>query len=343
MADTAERKAKKGRKTGIARKKRSETPIATSLDGAQLSGDVYLKAGRRRVLLTSLDRLYWKQEGITKGDLLKYYWDVSEVILRWLKGRPLILKRYPGGVRGASFFQHNIEDAPGYMRLFERDEGARVVHYPMAANVESLLYLVNLGTIAQHCWSSRVTHPDRPDWMVFDLDPQDSPFSQVLRVAIEVREVLRRAGLECWCKTSGSKGAHIYVPLKAVYSYGQSYQFCEMACRQIAREIPELVTLERAIKKRPPGTVYLDWMQNSEAKSVAAPYSVRACPDARVSAPLDWDEVESGARGGLTPEDFTIAGIPERLKKRGDLFQSVLTLKQPLAQAQKRLEKMLNG
>ncbi|MCC6484500.1 MAG: non-homologous end-joining DNA ligase [Armatimonadetes bacterium] len=301
-----------------------------SLDGVDLKGDLRLKVDGNSVSLTNLDKIYWPQEGISKGELLKYYWDISDVLLPHLRERPLILKRHPDGISGPWFFQHNVESAPSYVQTFERQDGEKTIHHVLVNNKATLLYVVNLGTIAQNCWSSTVAHPDKPDWIVFDLDPGEVKYAQVLRVALELRETLAQIGLKSWCKTSGSRGAHVYVPINAEYSYDATLQFGEAVCQKLARQLPEFVTLERSIRQRPPDRIYLDYMQNSEGKSVASAYSVRARAHASVSTPLTWEEVSEGLSGNLKPTDFTIRTMPQRLKKVGDLFEEVISLRQSL-------------
>ena len=195
----------------------------------ELEGDLDLKLGRDTVKLTSLDKVYWPDEGYTKGDLVRYYLEISNYIMPYLKDRPSILKRYPSGIGGQMFFQHNVESAPELLRT-ERveSETGRKLNYAVYTDVASLIYLVNIGTIEQHPWHSRVANLDRPDYIVFDLDPHGAPFANVLEVALAMRDVLKDLKLTGYPKTSGSSGVHIYVPLRPRYEYEEVAEFSEV-------------------------------------------------------------------------------------------------------------------
>ncbi|MCI0422922.1 MAG: hypothetical protein L0387_44435 [Acidobacteria bacterium] len=211
------------------------------------------------------------------------------------------------------------------------EEGHRI-DYAVCDNVATLLYLVNLGAIAQNPWSSRVKNPNHPDWMVFDLDPSaDAKPRAVCQAALNLRRVLQNLGLNSYAKTSGSSGLHVYVPIKPDYDFGEVAELARfIALRTAAGD--QGMTTERKIKSRPPGTVYLDYLQNARGKSVAAPYCVRAKSGATVSAPLTWSEI----KGCPSISDFDIRTMPERLKRHGDLFKPVLTSKQSLQGALKQ-------
>jgi bifunctional non-homologous end joining protein LigD len=298
----------------------------------ELRGEVDVKVGTEIVSLTNLDKVYWPDEGYTKGDLIKYYYEVSKYILPYLKDRPLIMKRYPNGIDGSSFHQHNVEDAPDYVRTEAIDvvEG-HAVDYIIGGNLASLLYMANLGAIERHPWHSRVRRIDRPDWFVFDLDPGAGvEFTTICALALSVKDVLERAGLESYAKTSGSRGIHVYVPLKAIDGYEQVADFALRVATRVARENPQTATIERALKKRERGQIYIDHMQNARGKSVVAPYSVRPKPGALVSAPLEWSEVEGSK---IKLQDFTIKTMLQRLARVGDLFKPVLAQKQSLRDA----------
>jgi bifunctional non-homologous end joining protein LigD len=205
-------------------------------------------------------------------------------------------------------------------------------------NLTTLLYLVNLGNIAQHPWHSRVASIDCPDWIVFDLDPPDTmEFGAVQELALGLKTLLDRLGLDSYAKTSGASGLHVYVPIASLYSYAQVAQFAELVAHQAAKEYPQLGTLERSLKKRKGDKIYLDHLQNARGKSVVAPYSVRAEAGATVSTPVTWAELEYP----LSPRDFTIVTLPQRLTQQGDLFAPVLTQKQELGKAVARLEEVL--
>ena len=310
---------------------RESPPVAASraFRPKELSGDINLKVGKEIVALTSLDKVYWPEEGYTKGDLVRYYYDVSKYVLPYLKGRPLILKRYPNGIDKPFFHQHDVDEAPDYARTVAIDvEEGHTVNYLVCDNLATLLYVTNLGSIELHQWNSRARNLDRPDWVVFDLDPGEGvEFAAVCEIAMSLKKVLGRAGLECFAKTSGSRGIHVYAPLKPVHSYKQVADFAERVASIVASERPDLATVERSLKKRPRDSVYVDHFQNARGKSVVAPYSARPRPGATVSAPLDWAEVR---RGKVTPQDFTIENMRNRVERKGDLFKPALKLKQRL-------------
>jgi bifunctional non-homologous end joining protein LigD len=288
--------------------------------------------------LTSLDRVYWPDDGYTKADLLRYEWQVADYKLPYLKDRPLILKRYPSGIDGPSFFQHDVNEAPHYVRTVKlKAETGREIDYVVGDNQATLLYLGNLGALAQNPWQARVARLNCPDWMVFDLDPGEGvAFGSICDLALATKDVLDRLGLEAFAKTSGSRGLHLYVPLWAVHPYDEVAPLAEQIAALVVVENPELATRERSLKARPTGTIYIDHLQNAYGKSVAAPYSARARPGATVSAPLAWRDVKRH----VDPHDFTIKTMPRRLARLGDLFAGVLTRKQGLARAKQRLERL---
>jgi bifunctional non-homologous end joining protein LigD len=316
-------------------------PAARLFKSDDLSGDVDAKVGRDVVPLTSLDRVYFPAAKLTKGDLVRYYYEVSKHILPYLKDRPLIMKRYPTGIRGQFFHQHDVQEAPRFVRtvpLEVEDGGGHTVDYVVGDNLQTLLYMANLGAIERHPWHSRTRNLDRPDWFVFDLDPGEGvKFTTICEVAVTTRKILDNLGLESYPKTSGSRGIHIYVPVKAVYDYEQIADFAARVAALIADEHPDAATVERSLKKRGKGTIYVDHMQNARGKSVVAPYSVRPREGAPVSAPLTWREVELKK---ITPQDFTIENTMARLKSKGDLFREVLKNKQTLGDALKKLESL---
>jgi bifunctional non-homologous end joining protein LigD len=360
------RPVKKMKKTSHESEQGSQTiPASRAFEAKELSGDVNLRVGKDVVALTHLDKMYWPDDGYTKGDLVKYYYEVAKYILPYLKDRPLILKRYPNGIDKPAFHQHNVEDAPEYARTVTVDvEEGHKVGYLVCDNLATLLYVTNLGAIERHPWNSRVPpqgnsrvpprgnsrvpargnsrgnprgnlqgdsrarNLDRPDWIVFDLDPGDGvEFAAICEIALHLKKVIGRAGLECFAKTSGSRGMHVYAPLKADYGYEAVAGFAERIASVVAGDRPDLATVERSLKKRPRGKIYVDFLQNARGKSVAAPYSARPRPGATVSAPLDWAEVR---RGKITPQDFTIENLLKRIERKGDLFEPVLKLKQRL-------------
>ncbi len=289
--------------------------------------------------ITHPDKVYWPGEGYTKGDLIAYYEAVSRWILPHLKDRPLILKRFPNGIGKPAFFQHDVKSAPAFVtRAPLKEEDGSLVHYALCQNRESLLWLANMGVIPQNPWLSRLPHPERPDYVVFDLDPQDSvPFPEVCSAALYLKEVLDGLGLSAWVKTSGSRGIHIYVPLKPRYDFTQGLAFAEMIGAYAAKLKPDLFTVERSIKARPKRRIYLDCMQNSRGKSVASVYSVREKAGAPVSAALEWGELKKK----FAMEDFNIKTMPRRLERKGDLFAEALKQGNAMDGALKKLNKLL--
>jgi bifunctional non-homologous end joining protein LigD len=303
----------------------------------ELKGNVEVKLGKSMVSLTHLDKLYYPQDGLTKGELIQYYYAISKYILPYLKDRPLIMKRYPNGIEEPFFHQHNVEEAPDYVRTVRLEviEGHRV-DYIVCDNLPTLLYLSNIGAIERHPWLSRIRNINRPDYCVFDLDPADGvPFSRICEVALNAKAVLERLGLTAYAKTSGSRGLHLYVPIKPLYSYQEVADFAERVAKLIVKENPEAATVERSLVKRKPGQIYVDHLQNARGKSIVAPYSVRPRAQATVSAPLEWSEIK---RKKITPEDFTIKNMLKRIESHGDLFGEVLKNRQKLEKAMAEIE-----
>jgi bifunctional non-homologous end joining protein LigD len=321
-----------------ARKGKGRAMSASSLfKSGELSGDVEVLVGRDVVSLTHLDKIYWPDEGYTKGDLARYYYEVSKYILPYLKHRPLIMKRYPDGIKGMFFHQHNVDEAPDYVRTATLDvEEGHAVDYIVGDNLATLLYMVNLGSIERHPWHSRIENLDHPDWIVFDLDPGEGiTYGTICELAVSVRDALLELDLESYPKTSGSRGMHVYVPLKPVHDYELVADFALQLATLVASRNPAIATVERALKKRRRGQIYLDSMQNARGKSVVAPYSVRPRAGATLSAPLEWKEVKAAK---ITPQDFTIKNLFRRLARKGDLFEPVLDNKQRLDSAMERLK-----
>jgi bifunctional non-homologous end joining protein LigD len=284
-----------------------------------------VKVGREVVPLTHLERVYWPEEGYTKGELVRYYYEVADYILPYLKDRPLIMKRYPSGIGGPYFHQHDVNEAPSFVRtvpLEVEDGGGHEVDYVVGDNLATLLYMANLGAVERHPWHSRVKDLEHPDWFVFDLDPAEGvEFTTICDVAVTTREVLARLGLDSYPKTSGSRGIHVYVPVEPRYDYEAIAELAAQVAGVVAREQSEVATVERSKRKRGERMIYVDHMQNARGKSVVAPYSVRPKPGATVSAPLEWKEVE---RKKIKTSDFHIKNMLRRVERKGDLFAAVL-------------------
>jgi DNA ligase D-like protein (predicted polymerase)/DNA ligase D-like protein (predicted 3'-phosphoesterase) len=277
------------------------------------------EAATKEATLTHLDKILWPKEKITKGDLIQYYSKISSWILPYLKDRPESLRRFPNGIEATSFFQKNLENHPDWIETASIQHEKKEVHYLLIQNEESLLYAANLDCIELHPFFSRVQKLEKPDFLIFDLDPKGASFLKVIQVAQALHQVLEEFEVPSYCKTSGATGLHIAVPLGAKYTYEQAKQFAEIIALIVVQQMPKICTLERSIVKRK-GKVYIDCQQNNLGQTLAAPYSVRARPHATVSTPLKWEEVKEG----LDPTDYTIKSVFKRLKKWGDLYLPVL-------------------
>ena len=270
--------------------------------------------------LTHLNKVFFPESGYTKRDLIAYYYRVSEYLLPFLKDRPLVLRRYPDGIKGQAFFQKNMpEGVPKWIETVKvPSEGKREdVQYVIANDLASLLYLTGLGCIDHNPWSSRRDDQEHPDYFFFDLDPADgTEFSHVLTIARALHEKLTHVGLKIFMKTSGATGFHLYLPVERVYTFEQLRLFGEIFAQLVSGEYPELVTHERIVAKRRPGRVLIDVTQNSLGRPLAAPYTVRAFPKAPISAPVEIREL----RPTLKPERFNMKNLFSRLKVKGDLW-----------------------
>ena len=290
-------------------------------------GDLILKIGREQVSVTSLDRIYWPDEKLTKFDLLSFYLHVAGYIMPFLQDRPAILQRYPRGIKAPMFFQQDLDSAPEFIKTARLvNQEGRQLDYGVYSTVASLLHFVNLGTIEQHPWHSTIKRLDKPDWIAIDLDPKRAPWENVLQVALVVKEVADEIGLQAFPKTSGSSGIHIYVPLKPANEYDKVAEFARLFASEVARRAPKIATVERTIAKRKATQVYVDWMQNARGKTLASVFTSRAKPGATVSMPLTWKQVSKGVK----IQDFTITNVPELLKKKGDPWADFFKSRQTL-------------
>jgi bifunctional non-homologous end joining protein LigD len=299
-----------------------------------------LRKGKRVLKLSNLDKPFWPEEGITKGDLLAYYRDIAPTVLPHIRDRPFTMKRYPDGWNGKFFFQ---KDAPKHMpdwiptRRFEastrdRPPQKRLIDFLLVNDELALLWVVNMGCIDLNTWYSRVDKPDRPDWVLFDLDPSpDVGFAETIEVALLIRETLELLKLQSFPKTSGSEGIHILVPVARRHTFAETREFSEIVAGAIARAHPGLATTEWTKAKR--RGVLIDSNQNGAGKTIASAYSVRPKAGAPVSTPLRWDEVNES----LDPAAFTMDAVLERVAHEGDLFEGVLTTKQSLSEALRSL------
>lgn len=323
-----EDKAPKDVNRADAKGSKSEQPDNTVMD------DNTLKVGGHKVTVTNIDKIYWPEEGYSKGDLLNYYAAMSKYILPYLKDRPISLLRNPNGIRDRGFFHKDAGDgAPDFVDTIRVTNDDSDVNYVMANNKASLLYLANLGCIEMNPWHSKYQRQQHPDYLMIDIDPSDkNTFDQVVETAKAVKEVLDISGVKGYCKTSGSTGLHIYVPLAAKYSYDQAQQFAELIAMRTQELVPDFTSLERSLKKRG-DNIYIDYLQNRIGQTIASAYSVRPKPHATVSAPLDWKEV----RKGLDMQRFTIKTMAKRVEQKGDLFKPVLGRGIDMGKALKKL------
>jgi len=293
-------------------------------------------AVEKKIPFTNLKKVFWPEEGYTKGDLIEFYRVISPWLLPYLRDRPLVMTRYPDGITGKSFFQ---KDAPGFAPGWVRTEriwsehAAREIDYFVCDDLESLLYVINLGTIPLHVWSSRVAALQAPDWCILDLDPKEAPFAHVVKVARAARALCEHIELESFMKTSGQKGLHVLIPLGGQCTYEQSRTLGQLLARVLEQELPDIATTVRHIPSRG-GRVYLDYLQNRHGQTLVAPFSVRPQPGAPVSTPLRWSEV--GSR--LDPRKLTILTVPKRMERLGeDPFAGVLRGQPDLAAVLDRL------
>jgi len=282
-----------------------------------------------------LDKIFFPKHKYTKGDLFEYYTAAAEFILPYLADRPLSLNRMPDGVKGPSFFQKNNPHLPDWVpstNIFSESNNEDL-HWIVGGSLETLLYIVQLGSIEVNPWNSRVGKLDHPDWIVIDLDPEGVTFNDVIAVAQTVHEVCEQWHIPAYPKTSGKTGIHIFIPMGAKYTYEQAKNLAHLIVLEVNKRQPKITSVERMPAKRK-HKIYLDFLQNREGQTLAAPYSVRPTPEASVSMPLHWDEVKKG----LDPMDFTIKNAARRLSRTGDLWKPVLGKGIDLAQVLKRIE-----
>jgi len=289
------------------------------------------------VPISNLDKVLWPDDGYTKYDLIDYYLNVSEYILPYLKDRPQNLHRHPNGINKTGFYQKDNENLPDWIEaedVFSKSSN-KEISYLLCQNQASLLYMANLGCIEINPWHSRVNNLDYPDYTIIDLDPsKGNTFEEVIIVAQAVKEVLDVAKINGFCKTSGSSGLHIYIPLNAKYTYEEARNFTKLLCYFVEQKVPELTSMTRAVKDRK-GKIYLDYLQNRQGQTIASPYCVRPKIGAPVSTPLEWSELKSGFK----ILDFNIKNILNRIQEKGDLFAKVLSQELDMMNAIQRLEK----
>lgn len=296
----------------------------------------------KSVKLTNPGKVFWPTEGYTKSDLLAYYRDVSPWLLPYLRDRPVMLVRYPDGIEGKSFYQKDAPEwTPEWVRtesLWSQDSGREISHF-ILDDLESLLYVVNMATVPLHVWGSRIAALERPDWCILDLDPKTAPFSDVIRVARATHELCEEIGLPSFLKTSGASGLHVLVPLAGLLTYEQCRQLGQLLAGAVVARAPGIATVERAVGARG-GKVYVDFLQNGLGKTLAAPFSARPVPGARVSMPLGWKELTAR----LDPARFTIRTAVRRMERLGaDPLSPVLGTTPDLAGALSRLHDLVGA
>jgi bifunctional non-homologous end joining protein LigD len=293
----------------------------------------------RSIDLTNVEKVFWPEDGYTKGDLLEYYRTIAPQILPYLADRPLVLTRFPDGIAGKSFFQMDAPRfVPEWIRRERRwsEQAEREIDYFVCEDEESLLYLVNLGTIPLHIWSSRISDIEHPDWCVLDLDPKGAPFVHVVEVAQATHRLCDRLGLPNFVKSSGSSGLHVMIPLGCQCRHDEARSLGELLARLVAAELPDITTMARQISRRD-GKVYIDYLQNGTGRLIVAPFSVRPLSGAPVSAPLRWSEVTTD----LDIRRLTIRTMPARMRKmRRDPLTEVLRARPDLGAALERVQSL---
>ncbi|MGX5685551.1 DNA ligase D [Chryseobacterium cucumeris] len=276
------------------------------------------------VKLTNQDKVYFPKDDITKGDVIEYYQSVARYILPYLKNRPLSLNRFPNGIEEQGFYQKDAGDhVPDWIKTTQvySESNDKYIDYIYCNDKATLAYLNNLGCIDLNPWNSSLPDLEHPDYLVLDLDPSSkNTFDEVIETALQVNEVLKSIKIKGYCKTSGSTGIHIYIPMGGKYDFDQVKDFAHILMKQVNEKLPKITTLERSLQKRDNKKIYLDYLQNRTGQTLASAYSLRPKPGASVSMPLEWDELKPG----MKPTDFTIDNALDRIKEKGDLFKPVL-------------------
>jgi bifunctional non-homologous end joining protein LigD len=325
--------------TTSGRRKKVKTEISSDSLLNDTDKEQHVTVDSQELKFTNLGKLYWKNENLTKRDTLNYYHRIAPFILPYMNDRPQSLNRHPNGVGGISFYQKDVTGKiPDWIKTFDyvSESDGENKQFLVCSNEASLLYMANWGCIEMNPWHSRISSPGNPDYCVIDLDPEKIGFEKVIETANVVKKVLDELQIDSYCKTSGATGLHIYIPLGAKYNYDQSKQLAELIVQFVHEEIPEFTSLERSPKKRQQ-KVYLDYLQNRSIQTLAAPYSLRPKEGATVSTPLHWEELKKG----LSPANFTILNIFDRLKNEGDLFQPVLQKGIDLSKTLKRIHSII--
>ena len=316
-------------------RRKTSRPSAGIAGRIPAEGDAEVEIGGRRVRLTNLGKPFWPELGLTKGDLLRYYLEVSAALLPHIADRAMVMKRYPNGATGEFFFMKRAPTPrPDWIRTCSIDHGsAGVIDFPVIDDAASLLWVVNLGCIDLNPWYARCGDPNRPDYLHFDLDPvPGASFEKVIEAAFVVREALEALGVPCHAKTTGSRGIHVYVPIALGPTQKEVWAFAKEIAASLASRRPDLLTSEYRIARRPAGRVLVDYNQNAWGRTLASVYSVRPTPLATVSTPVTWQELARGLR----IEDFRLQNVPARVRKLGDAWAPVAA-----SRGRYRLERLL--
>ncbi len=282
-----------------------------------------ITVGDRSVALTNLRKIFWKKLGITKGDLIQYYIDVSSYLLPHLAGRAMVMKRYPNGAESDFFYMKRAPvPRPAWIKTCRIYHGSgNVIDFPIVGDLPTLMWIINLGCIDLNPWYSRCDDTDRPDFLHFDLDPTPgATFEQLCEAALVVRDTLDSLKIPCYAKTTGSRGIHVYIPIHRNPTQKEVWYFAKSMAQVLANNYSDLLTAEYRVAKRPPKRVLVDYNQNAWGRTLASIYSIRPTARATVSTPVKWEEIEAG----IKLEDFRIDNVPKRLAITGDLWKPLL-------------------
>lgn len=286
-----------------------------------MSNEERLKINGHILKISNPEKVFWKEENYTKLDVIKYYHEIASTILPYLKDRPMVLRRNPQGINDDGFFQKDTSTLklPSWIKTIKIQHANKVVKYLMVQDEATLIYIVNLGCIELNPFNSRAVSLENPDYLIFDLDPEDISFDKVIETAQAIHKILEKIEVKSVCKTSGGRGLHVCVPLGGNYTYELMKKFAVIIAEKAHQKLPAFTSLERMPAKRQK-KVYIDVLQNEHTKTHAAGYSLRPKSHATVSAPLRWSEVKCG----LDPKDFNIITVPKRISKVGDLYKPIL-------------------
>jgi bifunctional non-homologous end joining protein LigD len=327
---------------GLREDKNAEDVITNEVeneeDDDQSSSEKELELDGKKVKVTNLDKVFWKKEGYTKGDLINYYEEVADVILPYLKDKPLSLNRHPNGIDKPSFFQKDVDlnNLPTWAKTAEihSESNNKKINYLICNDKASLIYMANLGCIEINPWLSTYKKPENPEFMVIDLDPDDNKFIEVVEIALLVKNIFDEIKIKSFVKTSGSTGIHIYIYVAQKYDYDFVKNFAEFIANKVHEQMPNITSIDRSPSKRK-GLIYIDFLQNRRGQTIAAPYSVRPKPRATVSMPLDWNDVNED----LDMNDFTILNVPDLIKNNKNPWEGIKNEKADLIKALQLLSK----